>query len=157
MTDRANEALSPAGKAARTRAAFLHKVELMEEWADTGSIDGGWFPKTVAELARWKDERLETVAWGRRNIVSDPKYRDLRGRFEQAKDRLLARTGKRHRGGDEAARRAVAEKQAVIIAQQLVAERLAHQETRKRLRLALANADRRVPVAGDRTLRVVGD
>ena len=144
MTGERNLAISPAAKAARTRASFLRKVEVVEGWAATGYVNGGWFPKSLAELAAWEDPGLEVEAWRKANIVSDSRYRDLRERYDLAMGRLLAALGKPKKKTDDVLRRAVAEQHIVALAQQLVTERLAHKETQKLLRLALA-ANRLIP------------
>ena len=157
MADFAEVALSPALKAARTRASFLRKVELLEDWASAGSGDEVWFPKTLADFAAWDDQALGVTAWRKANIVVDPRYSDLRQRYDEAIKCLLQRVRRPVRGGDEVRRRAAAERSAVAIAQQLVAERFAHNATLKELRLARATISM-PPARTDRAgLRLVED
>ena len=155
MTLESQRSLSPVAKAAKTRADFLRKVELLEGLAASGVISGRFFPRTLRELAAWEDVEQGVHAWRKANIVSDPRYRDLRERYDEAVLRLLSNASKNGRTARAAKRLAAAEQEAIVLAQQLVAERLAHVETQKKLRLALAAACQ-VPVTERRTfLRIL--
>ena len=157
MADVTDAAPSPAQKAARTRASFLRKVELLEGWASAGPDDAVWFPKSLAEFAAWDNQALGVTAWRKANIVVDSKYSDLRRRYDVAIKRLLERVKQPVRGGAEVRRRMATERSAVVIAQQLVAERFAHNATRKELRLALASKSMPPARTGRARLRLAED
>jgi hypothetical protein len=148
-------AFSPAEKAVQTRAAFLAKVELLECWATSGSFSAGAIPNTLAQFAAWEDPNLGIKAWKKANIVSSPKYNDLRSRYDQAMERLRDRSEKKLKSEDERKKRLAAEREIVVIAQQLVRERFAHKATEKKLRLARAAGEISALANGPPRLRIV--
>jgi len=107
------------------------------------------------EFAAWEDPELEVTAWRKPNVVVDPKYADLRQRYDVAAKRLLERLAKPVRGGNEVRKRITAEQSAIAIAQQLVTERFEHNATRKELRLALANQSMPPTANGKGRVRLV--
>ncbi len=155
MSAGSHPSLSPVAKAAKTRADFLKKVELLEGWASSGVAPGRFLPRTLREFAAWEDTGQGVHPWRKANIVSDPRYRDLRKRYDEAMSRLLSRAAKDGKAARAARRLATAEQEAIGLAQQLVAERLAHVETQKKLRLALAAAGQVPRAEGRAPLRIV--
>lgn len=81
--------LSPAERAAATRASFERKVQLLESWAQDGVPDRQPWPRTVADLARWDDPVLGVARWTSPNLTSPcGKHADLRARFDKALAKL---------------------------------------------------------------------
>jgi uncharacterized protein YbjT (DUF2867 family) len=72
------------------RAKFLRKIEVLNEWADTGKIpEGCRVPRGAVDLARWEDPELGIEAWRSPNIASPRgRHADLREAFDKALGRL---------------------------------------------------------------------